>query len=61
MKSFKEKWFQEVAELAKLPPVSPEVVSTLSPVIELHLRKLIQNAHKLQRRSKSRVLKGAVS
>jgi histone H3/H4 len=56
--NFQERWFQEIAESAKLSPLSPEVINTLVPIVELHIRKIIQNAHKHQRHSKSRTLKG---
>jgi hypothetical protein len=58
MNHFSEKWFQEIAESARLPPISPEVINTLIPIVELQIRKIIQNAHKHQKRSKSRIFKG---
>jgi hypothetical protein len=56
--TFQERWFQEIAESAKLSPLSPEVINTLLPIVELHIRKIIQNAHKHQRHSKCSSLKG---
>jgi hypothetical protein len=56
--TFQERWFQEIAESAKLSPLSPEVINTLLPIVELHIRKIIQNAHKHQRHSKCGSLKG---
>jgi hypothetical protein len=58
MNHFNEKWFQEIAESARLSPISPEVINTLIPLVELQVRKIIQCAHKHQRRSKSKSLKG---
>eukprot|EP01040_Poterioochromonas_malhamensis_P003782 gene3782-4040_t len=57
MQHFSEKWFQEIAESARLPPVSPEVIHALTPIVELQIRKIIQLAHKHQRHSKSKTLK----
>eukprot|EP01039_Chlorochromonas_danica_P000873 gene873-953_t len=52
-----ESWLLEVSDSLRLPPLSPSVVNALLPIIELQLRRIIQQGNKFQRRSKSSTLK----
>ncbi|RYH28780.1 hypothetical protein EON65_10940 [archaeon] len=56
-----EAWLQEVAKSLQFPPLSPAVVNALLPTIELQIRRIVQQAHKHQRRSKSAKLKGIMA
>lgn len=59
MSVLSESWLQDVAvRSAGLNPVSAEVVQELLPIVELQIRRIVQQAHKFQRRSKSSQLKG---
>lgn len=53
-----ESWLQDVAASIKLNPLSPEVVRSILPIVDLQLRKIIQEAHKFQRRTKTTEFKG---
>lgn len=55
-----ESWLLEVSDSLRLPPLSPSVVNALLPIIELQLRRIIQQGNKFQRRSKSSTLKGKI-
>ena len=52
------KRLQDIAESIRLPALSPSVCSTLIPIIELQVKRIAQQAHKFQRRSKSTQLTG---
>ena len=52
MTSLKEPWLQELAWRSNLPAIRPTVVSALLPVVEMQLRKIIQQAYKFTRRGK---------
>jgi hypothetical protein len=56
MAGLSDSWLQDVASSLRLPPLSPSFVHTMLPVIELQLRRVLQQAHKFQRRSKAPVL-----
>lgn len=59
MSLLSESWLQEVAtRYAGLNPVSAEVVQELLPIVELQIRRIVQQAHKFQRHAKSSRLKG---
>lgn len=60
MACLKESWLQEVLESLRLPAFSPALCKALLPVIEMHLKKLVEQAHKFQRRSKSPKLSGSI-
>lgn len=51
-----EDWLQDVVEETQLPAVSPGVTKTILPVVEMQIRKILQHAHKFQRRGKRRKL-----
>mmetsp|Transcript_10223 Transcript_10223/g.22688 ORF Transcript_10223/g.22688 Transcript_10223/m.22688 type:complete len:254 (-) Transcript_10223:1232-1993(-) len=53
MSALSEQWLQEVAEALKLPALSPQLVRMLLPVVEVQAKKIAQQAHKFQRRSKA--------
>mmetsp|Transcript_2881 Transcript_2881/g.3014 ORF Transcript_2881/g.3014 Transcript_2881/m.3014 type:complete len:454 (+) Transcript_2881:205-1566(+) len=56
MTTLTDSWIQEVASDIKIPAVSPPVCRHLLPVVEMQIRKIIQQAHKFQKRGKSRCL-----
>lgn len=58
MTSLTDSWAQDVAVDIRIPAISPPVVRHLLPVIEMQIRKIIQQAHKFQKRGKSRCLTG---
>jgi hypothetical protein len=58
MAALKEAWIQEVMETLKLPAMSPAMCKTILPAIEMHIKKIAQQAHKFQRRGKSARLSG---
>lgn len=59
MSYLSEVWLQElITKNLGLPAVGTEVVDEVLPFIELHVRKVIQQALKYQKRSKSAYLKG---
>lgn len=59
MSSLTEAWLQDlITKTLGLPAVNGEVVEELLPCLELHVRRLIQQAHKYQRRSKSAFMRG---
>lgn len=56
MTNIDENWLQEVAASINLPSLSPSVCRTLLPVIEAHIRQLIQQSYKFTRKSHSKTL-----
>lgn len=59
MSILSESWVQDVAtRMAGLNPVSAEVVQELLPIVELQIRRIVQQAHKYQRRAKTSQMKG---
>lgn len=57
MKYLTEDWVQEMAQMSCLPPLSPEVVANLLPSLEVQLRRVIQQATKVSKKSKSSTLR----
>lgn len=53
MTTLTEPWLQEIARRNNLPALRPNVVKTLLPVVEMQLRKIVQQASKFSRRGKS--------
>ena len=53
MSSLSETWLQEVAKRNGLPPLRPAVAKALLPVVEMQLRKIVQQGYKFTRRGKS--------
>ena len=51
-----ESWLQEVVGDNNLPALPPSITKLLLPVIEVEVKRIIQQSHKFQRRSKSRKL-----
>ena len=51
-----ESWLQQVAASIKLPPLNPQVTRNLLPIIEIHIRQLLQQSYKYTLRSHSKVL-----
>lgn len=59
MSQLSEKWLQNIAkESLKLPPLNPIVCNMLLSIIEIHIKRIIQQASKFQKHSKSRTLTG---
>ena len=54
----RDKWLQDTAEAVQIPALSPHVVSVLVPIVEAQVKKIAQQAHKFQRKSKSSNLTG---
>lgn len=59
MSVLSEQWLQDVADSMGLPALNPTIVNMMLPVIEVQLKKITQQAHKFQRRAKSKTLAGA--
>ena len=53
MSALEEQWLQDIAESLGIPALSPTIVKMVLPVVEAHIKKIAQQAHKFQRRSKS--------
>ena len=53
MSSLSETWLQEVTKRNGLPPLRPAVAKALLPVVEMQLRKIVQQGYKFTRRGKS--------
>jgi len=53
MSTLDEQWLQDVAESLKIQALNPTLCKMLLPVIEIQVKKITQQAHKFQRRSKS--------
>ena len=53
MSSLSETWLQEVAKRNGLPPLRPAVAKAVLPVVEMQLRKIVQQGYKFTRRGKS--------
>ncbi len=58
MSYLSESWLQEITKNLGLGAVSMEVVEEILPFVELQVRRVVQQALKFQRRSKSAYLKG---
>lgn len=59
MSLISEKWLHDIAtEVLKLPPLNPVVASMVISVIELHIKKIVQEAYKFQKHGKSKRLSG---
>ena len=59
MSIISDKWLHNIAaEVLRLPPLNPVVAGMLISVVELHIKKIIQEAHKFQRHGKSKLLSG---
>jgi hypothetical protein len=58
MTTLTESWIQDVAADVKIPAISPPVCRHILPVVEMQIRKIIQQAQKFQKRGKSRCLTG---
>ena len=56
MSNFDEDWLQAVAADIKLPTLSPGVTRTLLPVIEAHIRQLLQQSYKYTRKSHNKAM-----
>jgi hypothetical protein len=56
--SISESWLQEVAHGIGLRSLSPSSTRVALPFVELHLRKILQLAHKFQIRRKGKLLTG---
>ena len=61
MSSLSDSWVQDIASDIRIPAISPPVCRHLLPVIEMQIRKIIQQAHKFQKRGKGRCLTGISS
>lgn len=58
MSSLNEHWLQDVAESIKLPALKPSVCKLIVPSVEMQIRKVLEQAQKFQKRSKSSKLTG---
>ena len=58
MSVLSEQWLQDVAESMGLPALNPTICKMMLPVIEVHLKKLSQQANKFQRRAKAKTMTG---
>ncbi len=56
MSLINEEWIQSLAGRIRIPALSPIVIKTLTPAIELHAKQISIQAAKFQRRLKSRKL-----
>jgi transcription initiation factor TFIID subunit 6 len=52
MAALKEGWLQDVAASNRIGALRPTVVKALLPALEVHLRSLVEQAHKYMRRGK---------
>jgi hypothetical protein len=59
MASLDEQWLQDIAESMGISALSPNVVKMILPVVDAHIKKITQQAHKFQRRSKAQSMTGA--
>ena len=51
-------FYLKVVSSIELPPVSSSVARLTLPVVEMQIRKLLQQSHKFQRRGKKKYLTG---
>ena len=58
MSSLSDSWIQDVASDCGIAAISPPVCRHILPVVEMQIRKIIQQAHKFQKRGKGRTLTG---
>ena len=56
MSLINEEWIQSIAGRMRIPALSPIVIKTLTPAIELHAKQVSIQAAKFQRRLKCRKL-----
>jgi hypothetical protein len=61
MSALDEQWLQDIAEAMGISALSPSAVKMVLPVVEAHIKKIVQQSHKFQRRSKSKALTGKLS
>jgi transcription initiation factor TFIID subunit 6 len=54
--SLTEDWLQDVAESCKIEAVAPSVTRIILPVVEIQIKRIIQQAAKIQKRGKGRNL-----
>jgi len=60
MSVLNEQWLQDIAEAQGLPALNPTIVKMMLPVIEVHIKKIVQQANKFQRRGKASTVSGMV-
>lgn len=60
MSVLNEQWLQDIAESLNLPALNPTIVKMMLPVIEVHIKKIVQQANKFQRRAKATTVTGMV-
>lgn len=58
MATLSDAWIQDIAADLNVPAVSPSVSQQLLPVVEMQIRKVIQQGHKFQKRGKGISLTG---
>lgn len=58
MSVLNEQWLQDIAEAQGLPALNPTIVKMMLPVIEVHIKKIVQQANKFQRRGKASAVSG---
>jgi hypothetical protein len=58
MATITENWAQDVAASNKIPALSPASCRQLLPVVEMQVRKIIQQSYKFQKRGKGKSLTG---
>jgi hypothetical protein len=56
-----EQWLQDVAQSLRIPALNPTICKMMLPIIEVHVKKLTQQAHKFQRRGKAKSMTGKCS
>jgi len=61
MSVLEEQWLQDIAESLSLPALNPTIVKMMLPVIEVHIKKIVQQANKFQRRAKATTVTGRTS
>lgn len=61
MSVLNEQWLQDIAESLALPALNPTIVKMMLPVIEVHIKKIVQQANKFQRRAKATAVTGAAN
>ena len=58
MASISDNWVQDVAVGSKVEALNPRVCRTLIPVVEMQVKKILQQADKFRKRGKSPILTG---
>ena len=56
MPTLTEAWLQRVARDISLPPLSPSVCSNVLPIVEAHIRQLLQQAYKFSKKANGNFL-----